>query len=451
VTGVRLATFLMGFSNMGVAIIISFIYGWQLTLLILGFMPFIVLGGMMEVMLLAGQAGKNKEALEESGKVAVESIENIRTVASLSKEWAFYLLYKEKLGKPHKQAIKKAVLVGLTYAFSQAIIYFVYAAAFVLGAYLIREKEMKFDEVFLVFGAIVFGAMGLGNAMAFAPDAGKAKTSAQHILHLLDSKPSLDYSSPDGLKLKDECEAEIKFEEVTFRYPTRPTVQVAQGLTFSVRPGETLALVGSSGCGKSTSVQLIERFYDVESGSVTFANTDVRQINLQWLRSQIGIVSQEPVLFDRSIAENIAYGDNSRVVTMPEIIQAARGANIHDFISSLPDGYETNVGAKGTQLSGGQKQRVAIARALVRNPKILLLDEATSALDTESEKIVQEALDKARQGRTSIVIAHRLSTIKNSDKICVVSHGKVAETGTHNELMSKQGLYYRLIKKSTRQ
>ncbi|KAK0066802.1 ATP-dependent translocase ABCB1 isoform X7 [Biomphalaria pfeifferi] len=451
VTGVRLATFLMGFSNMGVAIIISFIYGWQLTLLILGFMPFIVLGGMMEVMLLAGQAGKNKEALEESGKVAVESIENIRTVASLSKEWAFYILYKDKLGRPHKQAIRKAVLVGLTYAFSQAIIYFVYAAAFVLGAYLIREKEMKFDEVFLVFSAIVFGAMGLGNAMAFAPDVGKAKASAKHILHLLDSKPSLDYSSPDGLKLKDSCEAEIKFEEVTFRYPTRPTVQVAQGLTFSVRPGETLALVGSSGCGKSTSVQLIERFYDVESGSVKLANTDVRQINLQWLRSQIGIVSQEPVLFDRSIAENIAYGDNSRVVTMQEIIQAARGANIHDFISSLPDGYETNVGAKGTQLSGGQKQRVAIARALVRNPKILLLDEATSALDTESEKIVQEALDKARQGRTSIVIAHRLSTIKNSDKICVVSHGKVAETGTHNELMLKQGLYYRLIKKSTRQ
>lgn len=176
----------------------------------------------------------------------------------------------------------------------------------------------------------------------------------------------------------------------------------------------------------------------------------MKTLNIQWLRSQIGIVSQEPILFDRSIAENIAYGDNSRVVSMEEIIDAARGANIHNFISSLPDGYETNVGSKGTQLSGGQKQRVAIARALVRNPKVLLLDEATSALDTESEKIVQEALDKARQGRTCVVIAHRLSTIQNADQICVVSHGKVTETGTHSELMAKQGFYYKLVKTSMR-
>ncbi|KAK0070339.1 multidrug resistance protein 1A, partial [Biomphalaria pfeifferi] len=450
VTGIRLGTALMSFANMGVAIIISFIYGWKLTLVILGFMPFIALGGVMQIKLLAGQAGKNKEALEDAGKVAVESIENIRTVASLSKESAFFTNYMKKLEEPYKQALRKAHLVGFTYASSQAIIYFAYAAAFVLGAFLIREKDMEFADVFLVFGAIVFGAMGMGNASAFAPDVGKAQTSARHIIYLLDSKPSLDYSSTDGIVLQDSCEAEVKFEAVTFRYPTRPTVQVAQGLTFSVSPGETLALVGSSGCGKSTSIQLIERFYDVESGSVKFANTDVRTLNLKWLRSQIGIVSQEPVLFDRSIAENIAYGDNSRLVTMDEIILAARGANIHEFIKSLPDGYETNVGSKGTQLSGGQKQRVAIARALVRNPKILLLDEATSALDTESEKIVQEALDKAREGRTCIVIAHRLSTIKNSDKICVVSHGKVTETGTHNELMNKQGFYYKFIKKSTR-
>ncbi|CAL1526271.1 unnamed protein product [Lymnaea stagnalis] len=450
VTGVRLGTVLMSFANMGVAIIISFVYGWKLTLCILAFMPFIALGGAMQIKLLSGQAGKNKEALEGAGKVAVESIENIRTVASLSKEKAFFQLYMDKLEQPYKQALIRAHLVGLTYAFSQAIIYFAYAAAFVLGAYLIREKEMDFEKVFLVFGAIVFGAMGMGNASAFAPDVGKAQNAAKHIIYMLDSKPTLDYTTSDGLKLPENFNAEVKFNEVTFRYPTRPTVQVAQGLTFSVSPGETLALVGSSGCGKSTSVQLIERFYDVETGSVNLDDKDLKILNLQWLRAQIGIVSQEPILFDRSIAENIAYGDNSRVVSMDEIIRAARGANIHDFISSLPHGYDTNVGSKGTQLSGGQKQRVAIARALVRNPKILLLDEATSALDTESEKVVQEALDKAREGRTCVVIAHRLSTIKNADKICVVSHGKVAETGTHNELMSKQGLYYKLVKSSMR-
>ncbi|XP_059173798.1 ATP-dependent translocase ABCB1-like isoform X1 [Physella acuta] len=450
VTGIRLGTALMAFANMGVAIIISFVYGWQLTLLILAFMPFIALGGMMQVKLLAGQAGKNKKALEGAGKVAVESIENIRTVASLSKEELFFKQYMEKVEPPYKEALKRAHLVGFTYAFSQAIIYFAYAAAFVLGAYLIEEKEMDFEDVFLVFGAIVFGAMGMGNATAFAPDVGKAQNAAKHIIYLLDSKPTLDYTSTEGQKLPESYKAEIKFENVTFRYPTRPTVQVAQGLTFSVSPGQTLALVGSSGCGKSTSVQLIERFYDVESGSVLLDNSEIKALNLQWLRAQIGIVSQEPILFDRSIAENIAYGDNSREVSMDEIIKAARGANIHDFISNLPEGYDTNVGSKGTQLSGGQKQRVAIARALVRHPKVLLLDEATSALDTESEKIVQEALDKAREGRTCVVIAHRLSTIKNADKICVVSHGKIAESGTHTELLNKQGLYYKLVKSSMR-
>ncbi|XP_035829100.1 ATP-dependent translocase ABCB1 isoform X2 [Aplysia californica] len=451
VTGVRLGNVLMGLANMGTAIVISFIYGWKLTLVILGFMPFIVLGGIMEVKLLAGQSGKNKEALEGAGKVATESIENIRTVASLSKEPTFFSLYMDQLETPYKAALKRAHLVGLTYAFSQSIIYFAYATAFVFGAYLIEEKEMDYADVFLVFGAIVFGAMGLGNASAFAPDVGKAQVAAKRILHLLDSQPSIDHTSPDGNKLPSDYHAEVTFQSVKFRYPTRPTVEVLQGLSFSVSPGQTLALVGSSGCGKSTSVQLIERFYDSEDGAVCLSQNDLKTLNIQWLRAQIGIVSQEPVLFDRSIAENIAYGDNSRVVSMDEIISAARGANIHSFISSLPDGYNTNVGSKGTQLSGGQKQRVAIARALVRNPKILLLDEATSALDTESEKVVQEALDQARQGRTCVVIAHRLSTIQNADKICVVSHGKVSETGTHSELMGKQGFYYKLVKNSVRQ
>ncbi|KAK3746942.1 hypothetical protein RRG08_030352 [Elysia crispata] len=450
VTGVRLGSVLMNVANMGTAIIISFIYSWKLTLLIIAFMPFIVLGGLMQIRLLTGQAGQNKEALEGAGKVAVECIENVRTVASLLKEPKFFELYLTSLEVTYQQSLRRAHLVGFTYAFSQAIIYFAYAAAFVLGAYLIEERELEFGDVFLVFAAIVFGAMGLGNASGFAPDVGKAQNSAKRILALIDSVPTLDYTSTDGSKLPANYQASIQFKSVHFHYPTRSTVPVLQGLSCSVVPGQTLAFVGSSGCGKSTSVQLIERFYDPIDGSVNLHGHDMRSLNLQWLRQQIGIVSQEPVLFDRSIAENIAYGDNTRVVGMEEIIEAAKGANIHNFISELPSGYDTNVGAKGTQLSGGQKQRVAIARALVRNPKILLLDEATSALDTESEKIVQEALDKARQGRTCVVIAHRLSTIKNADTICVVSSGKVSEEGTHSELMAKQGFYYKLVQKSTR-
>lgn len=451
VTGIRLGGLLMSISNLGTALIIAFVYGWQMAFVILGFLPFIALGGFMQVRLLAGQAGKNKEALEGAGKITVESIGNIRTVASLTKEVTFFNLYMDNLNVPYKSALKSAHVVGFMYAFSQSIIFFAYAASFVFGAYMIQEGEMEFDDVFLVFSAVVFGAMGVGNASAFAPDAGKAQISAARIFQIIESEPDIDYTKKEGKKLQTSYKAEITFNEVMFRYPNRKAVKVLQGLTFSVSPGQTLALVGSSGCGKSTSVQLIERFYDCEYGRVALDNQDIRDLNLQWLREQIGIVSQEPTLFDSSIAENIAYGDNTRTASMDEIMTAARGANIHSFIAALPDGYNTNVGAKGTQLSGGQKQRIAIARALLRKPKVLLLDEATSALDTESEKIVQEALDKARQGRTCVVIAHRLSTVQTADKICVVSHGKISESGTHSELMAKQGFYYKLVKKSVRE
>ena len=234
-----------------------------------------------------------------------------------------------------------------------------------------------------------------------------------------------------------------------------------------MKVGQTVALVGPSGCGKSTVVQLLQRFYDVKEGEVgtsppppppgtthppthPFSHSqilvggkDVRALNLKWLRGNIGLVSQEPVLFDTTIAENIRYGKEG--ATMEEIEAAARNANAHDFISELPNGYDTLVGERGTQLSGGQKQRVAIARALVRDPKILLLDEATSALDSQSESIVQSALDHAREGRTTIVIAHRLSTIQTADVIASIEDGRVVEMGTHAELMASQGLYYDLV------
>ncbi|CAF1200005.1 unnamed protein product [Didymodactylos carnosus] len=206
----------------------------------------------------------------------------------------------------------------------------------------------------------------------------------------------------------------------------------------------------ASGCGKSTIIQLIERFYDVTKGHLFVDGYDIRELNLQWLRSQIAIVSQEPVLFDLTIRENIAYGDHSRSmedVTMAEIMDVANKANIHDFIQTLPQGYETNVGMKGTQLSGGEKQRIAIARALLKQPKILLLDEATSAMDSKNEKIVQEALERAQldENRTTIMIAHRLSTIRNCDLICVIGqNGQIIEYGQHNELIKQCGYYYKL-------
>lgn len=236
----------------------------------------------------------------------------------------------------------------------------------------------------------------------------------------------------------------ITIRDGVFCYPTRPGLQVLKKLNLNVERGTKVALVGASGCGKSTVIQLLQRFYDLDSGSLAMEGQDTQGLNIPSVRANLGIVSQEPTLFDMSIAENIQFGDNSRTVTMEEVISAARRANVHNFVTGLPNGYDTSVGSKGTQLSGGQKQRIAIARALVRNPKVLLLDEATSALDSESEKIVQDALDAAVVGRTSITIAHRLTTIKDSDKILVFDKGAVVEEGNHEELLDLRGIYFRL-------
>lgn len=286
------------------------------------------------------------------------------------------------------------------------------------------------------------GTVSIANALAFAPNFQKGLTAAGKVFKLLNRVPKIR-DSPNA-KAYQWKTGNIDYNDVFFSYPTRPGIKVLRGLNLAIEQGKTVALVGPSGCGKSTIIQLLERFYDPLNGNVTVDGEDLRSMRLASLRTNLGIVSQEPNLFDRTIGENIAYGDNERQVKMEEIIEAARNANIHNFISSLPLGYETRLGEKGTQLSGGQKQRVAIARALVRNPKVLLLDEATSALDAESEKVVQEALDNARQGRTCVTIAHRLTTIQDADVICVVNEGRIVELGDHNELLNQKGLYYRL-------
>jgi len=326
-----------------------------------------------------------------------------------------------------------------------------YAICFGFGGYLIvcdcqswRSERIPFFHILRVFAATTFGSMAVGRSTSALPDFTKAKIAAYNIKKLLDRKSEIDPSATTGDE-PAKCNGDVKFTDVEFFYPTRKTAQVLQGLSLEVKKGQTLALVGSSGCGKSTSVSLLERFYNATAGQVTIDGNDVTSLNLKWLRQHLGIVSQEPTLMDTSIAENIAYGDNSREVTITEMMEAAKKANAHNFVTQLPKGYETNVGAKGTQLSGGQKQRIAIARALVRNPAILLLDEATSALDTESEKIVQAALDEAMKGRTAIIIAHRLSTIRNADKIGVIDGGKLVEIGTHQELIAKRGFYYNLV------
>jgi len=237
---------------------------------------------------------------------------------------------------------------------------------------------------------------------------------------------------------------DVDLVEAEFYYPSQPSIKVLKKMNLKIQQGESIAFVGPSGCGKSTVIQLIQRFYDLDNGILMLDQDDITNINVEFVRSKLGMVSQEPILFNCSIGDNIKYGDNSREVTMHEVIDAAKKANIHNFIVKLPQGYDTNVGGKGSQLSGGQKQRIAIPRSLVRNPSILLLDEATSALDMESEKIVQETLENIKEDKTIILIAHRLSTIVNSDRIFVMDKGYVVESGTHQELLERKSVYYNL-------
>uniref|UniRef100_A0A8C4YHY0 Bile salt export pump n=1 Tax=Gopherus evgoodei TaxID=1825980 RepID=A0A8C4YHY0_9SAUR len=435
-TGSQIGMIVSSLTNIGVAIIIAFYFSWKLTLVIMCFLPFLALSGAVQAKMLTGFASQDKQAMETTGQISSEALSNIRTVAGIGKERKFIEAYEEQLEIPYRAAISKANVYGICFGFAQCIVFIANSVSYRYGGFLVENEGLHYSYV--------FSGTALGRASSYTPNYAKAKISAARFFQLVDRVPQISVYNDSGEKW-DNFKGNIEFINCRFTYPSRPDIKVLNGLSVSVKPAQTLALVGSSGCGKSTSVQLLERFYDPDKGRVLIDGHDSKKVNIQFLRSKIGIVSQEPVLFDCSIADNIKYGDNSKEITMKEVIEAAKKAQLHDFVMSLPDKYETNVGAQGSQLSRGQKQRIAIARAIIRDPKILLLDEATSALDTESEKTVQDALDKAREGRTSIVIAHRLSTIQNSDIIAVMSQGIVVEKGTHNELMAREGAYYKLV------
>ncbi|KAM1154102.1 hypothetical protein ACFX2I_036449 [Malus domestica] len=352
--------------------------------------------------------------------------------------------YEKKCKGPLKQGVRLGVVSGFGFGFSFFIMFCTNALVFHIGAILVKHGQVTFEQVFMVFFAVTMSAMGVSQSTSMAPDFNKAKDSAASIFQILDSKPKIDSSSDEGMT-PSHLIGEIELERVSFKYPTRPDVQIFRDPCLKMPSGRTVALVGESGSGKSTLIALIERFYDPDSGRVLLDGVEIQKFKLNWLRQQIGLVGQEPVLFNESIRCNIAYGKPGDV-TEEEIIAATTAANVHNVVSSLPQGYDTSVGERGVQLSGGQKQRIAIARAILKDPKILLLDEATSALDAESERKVQDALDRVMVNRTTVVVAHRLSTIKGADTIAVVKNGVIAEKGSHDFLMNiADGAYASLV------
>ncbi|CAD5212275.1 unnamed protein product [Bursaphelenchus okinawaensis] len=441
-TSDKISVLIQAFACLVSGIIVGFTMSWQMTLIMLIVIPFVIMVIWGSALTVKKSLRKQNEAYGSAGAVAEEVINGVRTVAAFNAQYFEIERYSKYLGMGCSNGTKKHLLTGIFSGMYLLILFASMGFAFWYGTNLVLEGEMTPGTVFAVFWACVIGAMRVGQAVPQISTVMGAKMSAGEIFSIIDRKPSLDCCTEKGIKLP-KVEGRITFSDIYFRYPSRPEVPIVSGVSFDVEAGHTVALVGHSGCGKSTMMSFLMRYYSPDKGTVLVDGKPIEDLNINWLRNVIGIVSQEPIVFATSVIENLKMGKED--LTQEEMIKACEAANAHEFIVKLPNGYDTQIGEGGVKLSGGQKQRLAIARALVRNPKILLLDEATSALDTESERIVQKAIDQAATGRTTIMIAHRLSTVRNADKIIVFDHGKIVESGTHEELMDLDGVYKGLV------
>ncbi|CAF0786979.1 unnamed protein product [Adineta steineri] len=341
-------------------------------------------------------------------------------------------------------------IIALAADIANSLGLFISAVAYSYGSMLVQKGEMTFQNVFRVFAVLQAATGSLGLSTGENLDYSKARHAAIRILKLIKRTSQIDPYDDSGIIL-EKIKGRIEIQHVYFRYPSRKNVQTLKNFSLTCINNSSTALVRPSGSGKSTVIDLLQRFYDPLERKILFDGYDIRTLNIQWFRSLMGLVQQEPVLFNISIRDNIVYGDNSREVSQDEIENAAQIANIHDLIISLPEDYDTFCGNKGNQLSAGQKQRIAIARALIRSPNILLFDEATSALDNKSESKLQEVLENVRMNRTSLTIAHRLSTIQNSDKIIVIDKGQMKEEGIHDELLKLNGIYSKMVNSQNKQ
>ena len=422
---------------------------WKLTLVMLAVVPFVAIGAMLFARRVRALSKTTQDALAQASEVADETLGNIRTVRSFARE-AFELgRYAGKVNT----AFEMGRRLALTYGTFQGAMGFAGfgAVALVLwyGGNEVIDGTLSLGDLnsFMLY-TVVLG-FSLGALSGLYGDFNRALGASTRVFELMDREPVGEAASAASSAAKGDrlpaIQGRMVLTDVQFAYPTRSDTPVMRNMNLVLEPGKVLALVGPSGSGKSTVAALLARFYDPQGGSVTLDGVDLRNLDPKWLREQVGAVSQEPVLFACSIAENIRYGRQD--ASEADLIAAAKAANAHSFIEGFPEGYQTLVGERGVRLSGGQKQRLAIARAILKDPKILVLDEATSALDAESEHLVQEALERLMVGRTVLIIAHRLSTVRDADTVAVVDKGCVVEAGKHADLVAQDGVYKRLVER----
>lgn len=442
---------LSGVAGLLAAFAIGFVKFWKLTLICMSSIVAILI-----LMTLGGQkmATWNKKSLTAyalGGSLAEDVLTSIRNVVAFGTQTKFAAQYNIHLLEARRWGIRNKSTLGCLFGGLICIIFLNYGLAFWVGCRFMLAGETTLSAILTIIMAVMIGAFSFGNVGPNIQHFTAGMAAASKIYATINRVSPLDPLSYEGKKL-DQVEGTISLRNIRHIYPSRPEVTVLEDISLTAPARKVTALAGASGCGKSTIVGLVERFYDPVAGAVLLDGHDIRTLNLHWLRKQISLVQQDPSLFNQTVKENIRngligskYEDDPDDQQMARIIDAAKEANAHDFISALPDGYDTHVGQRGLLLSGGQKQRIAIARAIVSNPKILLLDEATSALDTKSEAVVQKALDQATKNRTTIVIAHRLSTIKAADNIIVIQHGRIIEQGTHDELLDLKKSYYNMV------
>ncbi len=381
-----------------------------------------------------------QDALAETATIAEEAISGIRTVRAFAQEEGEARRYRSAVDTYWTSARERIRFIALFTGGASFLGYLAIVGVMYYGGYLVMSRQMTIGDLttFILYTLTV--AVSVATLGSLWTDFMAATGAGRRLFEILDRQPDIQA----GGRQLPEVSGRLSFEDVRFRYPSRPELEVLTDLRFTLEPGEMVALVGPSGGGKSTIASLIPRFYDPTSGVIALDGQDMKSLDPSWLRTQIGLVSQDPVLMSTTIAANIRYGRHD--ADEAALYKVAREAHAHEFIEKFPQGYETLVGERGVQLSGGQRQRIAIARAMLKDPKILILDEATSALDAESEHLVKEALDRLMKGRTTLVIAHRLSTVRHAHRVLVVEGGRIVQEGTHDSLMQdREGVYYRLV------